>query len=917
MRRLAVFLCLVAFFVFSVLNVEAGSRQGQGLRQQKNSGPGAVEAESMAPGGQGTPRERIEALMKAGKYRQAQQLAKIVLDRREKRFGPESPQVAASLQGLGNISMHLHQFLKAIELYQRAVQIREKTLGPEDPKTAASQASLGWAYAQIGSYDKALPLLERSLTVREKVMGRDSLPTAQSLTMLASLKRQTGAVDQALPLAQRALKIREKIQGPEHPQTAHTLDILAMIYQQQGAVDKALPLAQRALKIKEKALGPQHPETAKSQRILGILQEKRQDYAQAEASFRKGQKGRQGLGGLAEVYLSTGRYAQALETLDSFDLKGRARPQMRAQYHTQRGQALQGLGRRSKAAGEYLKAIKAIETLRSRTPGERSSFFQAGNLKGYYQTYLALIGLLAEMAQKGEPLPPAFQAYGRDAGDAAFYFAESIKARALLESMAAKARVGLTKEIPLDLADKERQLQTSWQTLQSRWDAVFLPHQGRKRDVAMFRAEQNDLEKQETDFITALRRRAPRYAALYYPQPYKVQELPLKFGEVLLEYTLGDKESYLFRVEPGGRTMIIRLAVTRQGLRKRLGSLLAPFRSYSLKREDLARFPVKELAALYRQLLSPALAGIAPGRHLIIVPDGALGAFPFEALVVQAGPDWSKSTLVADRWPVTYSQSAAILALNRHLGHSQASKPLFALGDCIYAKNSSRYLAYKAGQGQAGSLKSTGPEKALTMSATQKNWGKLEFPPLPETRRTVLELAALFQEKPQPPQILLDVNATETRVRQEPLRQYRYLFFGTHGFLADKLAAVKEPTLVLTQVENKPPDDGFLTFSNVLKLKLDAQLVSLAACMTGVGQVMQGEGVLNFARAFEQAGARSVMVTLWNIPVQESLRFYSLFFRDLKEGKTKIQALQDARKSIRKKEPHPYFWSGIILHGEG
>ena len=87
--------------------------------------------------------------------------------------------------------------------------------------------------------------------------------------------------------------------------------------------------------------------------------------------------------------------------------------------------------------------------------------------------------------------------------------------------------------------------------------------------------------------------------------------------------------------------------------------------------------------------------------------------------------------------------------------------------------------------------------------------------------------------------------------------------------------------------------------------------------MTGVGQVMQGEGVVNFARAFEQAGARSVMVTLWNIPVDESLRFYSTFFKALKSGKTKLQALQVARQSIRKKEPHPYFWSGIILHGEG
>jgi CHAT domain-containing protein len=165
--------------------------------------------------------------------------------------------------------------------------------------------------------------------------------------------------------------------------------------------------------------------------------------------------------------------------------------------------------------------------------------------------------------------------------------------------------------------------------------------------------------------------------------------------------------------------------------------------------------------------------------------------------------------------------------------------------------------------------------------------------------------------------VLLDVNATETKMRQIPLSPYRYLFFGTHGFLADKLSGMHEPTLVLTLVENKPPDDGFLTFSEVLQLKLDADVVTLAACMTGVGQVMQGEGVLNFGRAFQQAGARSVMVALWNIPVNESMNFYATFYKALKEGKPKIEALKIARQAVRAKEPHPYFWSGLILHGEG
>ena len=154
-------------------------------------------------------------------------------------------------------------------------------------------------------------------------------------------------------------------------------------------------------------------------------------------------------------------------------------------------------------------------------------------------------------------------------------------------------------------------------------------------------------------------------------------------------------------------------------------------------------------------------------------------------------------------------------------------------------------------------------------------------------------------------------------MRQTSLGQYRYLFFGTHGFLADKIAGVQEPTLVLTQVENKAPDDGFLTFSKVLQLKLDAEPATLAACMTGVGQVMQGEGVLNFARAFQQAGARSVMVAMWNIPVDESLKFYSTFYKSLKEGKSKTESLKAARQAAQAQEPHPYFWAGLILHGEG
>jgi CHAT domain-containing protein len=864
--------------------------------------------------------EKARELFKVGKYDEALASAKHALQIREKALGPEHPLIAQSLTQMANIAVRWpYHRLWARPWYQRALAIQERTLGPEAPETAASLAGLARFRLWQGNYVQGLPLAQRSLKIREKVFGPDHPETAASLDLLAHYYSQMGSLDQALPLAQRALAIREKVLGPEHPETAASLYTLAILDKQVGSLPQALAAAQRALQIQEQTLGPEHPATIQSLRMVGLVYLDLKDYSRAESYLRRASSFG-GKFGLVELYLATGRYDAALALLSSVPFNEWFPPQLKATYYTLKGQALRRQGDGKRAFVAFHEAIQNIEELRARTPGGRTSFFESGLTTNYSQPYREMVGILVNMAKIGKPIPPAFETYETDPAAAAFYYAESIKARALLEAMVVGTGQG-SSPLPPDLAARERSLQERIGALEAQreerssekgrgWDRAEQP-------VIEFQLAREALLREQREFAAEVRRRDPRLAALRYPQPLKAKELPLKPGEVLLEYCLGKKESYLFRVEPGGKIQVFRIPLGQEALAKRLGAMLAPFRQSVLRRADLARFSIADAANLYGELLAPALAGVAPGTHLIIVPDGVLGAFPFEALVVQAGPGWDKSVLVGDRWPVTYSQSAAILALNRLLGKSRASKPLFALGDCIYNKNSSRYLAYKAHQGQAGELKHAGPEKALTMAVTGVRGGRLIFPPLPETRKTVEDLAALFGEPVRPPEVLLDVQATETRVRHTPLAQYRYLFFGTHGFLADNLAGVREPTLMLTQVGNQPPDNGFLTFSKVLRLKLDADLVTLAACMTGVGQVMQGEGVLNFARAFQQAGARSVMVSLWNIPVDESMKFYTAFYKALKEGKPKIEALKVARQAVRAKEPHPYFWSGLILHGEG
>ncbi len=91
----------------------------------------------------------------------------------------------------------------------------------------------------------------------------------------------------------------------------------------------------------------------------------------------------------------------------------------------------------------------------------------------------------------------------------------------------------------------------------------------------------------------------------------------------------------------------------------------------------------------------------------------------------------------------------------------------------------------------------------------------------------------------------------------------------------------------------------------------------LSACVTGRGKMMEGEGVVNFARAFQHAGARSVVVSLWEVASEETVEYMKTFYGYLKDGKGRAEALRLTRQHIKSKYPNPFYWAPFILHGEG
>lgn len=151
---------------------------------------------------------------------------------------------------------------------------------------------------------------------------------------------------------------------------------------------------------------------------------------------------------------------------------------------------------------------------------------------------------------------------------------------------------------------------------------------------------------------------------------------------------------------------------------------------------------------------------------------------------------------------------------------------------------------------------------------------------------------------------------------KENLKKYasgfRYLHFASHGvFYAENPMGS-----ALMLAGNSITDESHrLTVSELYSMRLNADLVTLSACQTGLGAVSSGDDVLGLLRGFLYAGANNVVSTLWEIDDEATEKLMVGFYRDLKMGKPKVSALRDAQIELRKQYPEPRFWAAFQITG--
>lgn len=390
---------------------------------------------------------------------------------------------------------------------------------------------------------------------------------------------------------------------------------------------------------------------------------------------------------------------------------------------------------------------------------------------------------------------------------------------------------------------------------------------------------------------------APRILSLR-----EIQSSVLGSETLLLEYHLGRRASYLWLVEETS-LQIVRLPPREEleALAKRTQQLIAV--SYRREKKNEAR---RVAVNLSQMLLGPAVGSLGRKRLLISVP-AALQAVPFSVLPDPAalGPEtrseWPRP-LIVNHEVVTIPSASVLASLRAREGARPAPEGLLAmLADPVFNLQDER-------------LRRPGGILQQTRSETDPIFGSFER--LTYAREEAESI--LGEVGTRRAFSAFGFDATRALVLSGRLRDFRNIHFATHGLLRSDAADLS--ALVLSQVDPRGRrQDGFLRAANIYGLELPAELVTLSACETGLGEKIPGEGLMGLPHAFFTAGATRVLVSLWAVNDLATAKLMKRFYHEyLTRGMPPAAALREAQKAMWQSRTHnaPFYWGGFELQGD-
>ena len=896
-----------------------------------------------------------------GEFSKAEPLLRQALEIRRSTPGVQHPDYAVSLNNFAGLYQSMGDLQKAEPLYRKAIEIQKIVPGEAHSDYATTLENLAGLHKAMGDYARAEQLYRKALGIQRTARGENHPEYAVTLSNVAEFYQSMGDYEKAKPLCLQALEIQKARRGEKHPDYATSLNNLAMLFDSMGDDAVAEPLYRQSLEIRQTMLGEQHPDFANSLNNLAALYSTRQDYAKAEPLYRQALEIKQnalgeshpavavGLNNLAVLYVSMNDDAKAeLLLRQALAIQAKALGETHPAYAASLGNLASLFASRGDHAQAEPLVRQAVAITRghvestSAVESERQQFVIARANRGSLNLYLSIAVSSGLYAQ--DVYQEALLAKGA-------IWRRQQKTRAAqqdsqLAPLFTELRSVSTRRAQQSLAIPNPTTQDVWR---QQIDQLAQRQEELERELSSRSAAYRDAQQLVT--VDELRASLPaghalvdfwEYSHLLPPtndKPASDTPAAPQFERRLVAFVLRPDRPSVTLVPLGAVKPLAQHIDTWR--RQTVGP---PPRIASSQTSQLLR----------ERLWMPLMPHLTETKTVLLSPDGVIGRFPFVALP----GDKPGSYLLEQYALATVPVPQAIVSLLRE----KDSDRLTVAGELLVLGNVD-YDSPADSQTPTAPKKKFGRNLAAVRGDGWRGWG-----PLAATRGEVASIDKLFRDinGAEGVTLLEKSEASEKRFRLEAPK-HKILHVATHGFFAPEMlrSALKDtavrgssfnesdpsrcfagypPGLLsglalagANQAPDSERDDGILTALEVESLDLrGVELVVLSACETGLGEVAGGEGLLGLQRAFQVAGTRRVVASLWQIPDDATRalmeRFYDNFWQ---KDMTTLESLREAQLWMLKEDQHrglvrtdepktdnapqrtpPFYWAAFVLSGD-
>lgn len=812
-------------------------------------------------------------LHEVGIYDSAEKVYKNAIEYRRKDLGEQDPYYAQTLSNLGLTYLITGSYEKAEQLYVQVKSIYEKNPGKETEDYAQCINNLGGIYDSQGLTRKALDLYEEALTIREEIFGREHPAFLESFNNAAVAYSTLKMNDLADSLYEESIRLRKIVYGETHPKYATALNNLAVRYNDLGKFAQAFTLYEQVLDIFKRTLGEGHLNCAVALNGMSTSAYGMKDFAKAFA--------------LNDQALTIAHNAVGPEhysPMTMLELRGRLNRDTKNYQEArkcfleifQRHQHMIRVSFSSFSESEKLTYIKAVNT-------SLQNLHDLAFLSVHEQPYITGDQFNALLFQKG----------------LIFYSSQKLK-KAIQQSTDSNLK-NILKALS-EVSD----------SLAQTWNMTLAETKQKGIDVKNLENRRNELQREISRKASLL----PGYQAS--------AEVNQNFTWQMVREKLKEKEAVVeivryYQHQDINNSVYAYAALVLLPDKNTFPMLIPLGQASDFEKDYIAyytntiKFKVPDTTS-YRHFWMPVAKFLKQHKikKAFVCPDGIYYSINLATL-----KNPQSNRYACDELDIQLiGNSKDLIVMDRKSLRSDKS----------WKSNLELFGFPEYGASEKNNPLTERSVQTSGFDSTSRFFDvKGKIIELPGTRKEVENIESIARKNAVKTVSRLQKEASEKEVKA--VHNPAVLHIATHGFFMrtaddNRNNPLLRSGLLLAGVENglkgitTDGEDGVLVAEEALNLQLDStELVVLSACETGLGEINGSEGVYGLQRSFQQAGAKSVIMSLWNVSDEATQEMMTYFYSDYLSGKDKWTSFSNARKKLRKKYDHPYYWGAFVLIG--